>query len=262
MIAVENVYAGYTPERDVVRGVSLRARAGEVTTLLGPNGCGKSTLLKTMSRLIRPRAGAVTVDRRDVHALQAREAARTVALLPQQPMAPAGLRVAELVARGRHPHRGWFGGPSTADRAAVEAALERTDTAALADRDVAQLSGGQRQRVWLALALAQETPVLLLDEPTTYLDPAHALATLELCRELAREGRTVVMVLHDLMLAGAYSDAMVLLREGEVIASGTPREALTPEVMARAYGLRAEVWPDPRGTAPVIVPRGVAGSVD
>ncbi|KQB84964.1 ABC transporter ATP-binding protein [Corynebacterium oculi] len=258
MISVEDVYSGYQPERDIVRGVSLRAHEGKVTTLLGPNGCGKSTLLKTMSRLLTPRVGEVQVGGRNIHGLEAKEAARTVALLPQQPVAPAGLRVGELVARGRHPHRGWIGGPSAADRAAVEAALERTDTAELADRDVAELSGGQRQRVWLALALAQETPVLLLDEPTTYLDPAHALATLHLCRELAREGRTVVMVLHDLMLAGAYSDQMVIMREGQVLASGTPTEALTPETMERAYGLRAEVWPDPQGNAPVIVPRGVS----
>ena len=257
MIEAREIYSGYTPECDIVRGVNITARQGQVTTLMGPNGCGKSTLLKTMSRLLSPRKGSVTVDGTDVHGLEPKEAARTVALLPQHPMAPPGLRVGELVARGRHPHRGWLGGNSAADRSAIEAALERTDTAALVDREVAELSGGQRQRVWLALALAQETPVLLLDEPTTYLDPAHTLSTLALCRDLARDGRTVVMVLHDLMLAGEYSDEMVVMREGQVIAQGAPNEALTSEVLARAYGLNAEVWPNPQGNAPVIVPRGI-----
>ena len=255
MIEVHNVHAGYGDGPDVVAGVSLTAEAGSVTTLIGPNGCGKSTLLKTMTHLLAPRSGRVCVDGRDLHSLSAKEAARTVALLPQHPVAPAGLTVGELVTRGRHPYRRFGRGAEGARE--IEAALERTGVAEYVSRDIAELSGGQRQRVWLAMALAQSTPVLLLDEPTTYLDPAHAVSVLELARELARDGLTVVMVLHDLMLAGAYSDHMVVMRGGCVMARGVPEEAITRDSLARAYGLDAEVWDDPRGTAPIVVPRGV-----
>ncbi len=255
MIEVHNIHAGHGAGPDVVDGVSLTAEPGSVTTLIGPNGCGKSTLLKTMTHLLTPRSGRVCVDGRDLHSLSAKEAARTVALLPQHPAAPAGLTVGELVSRGRHPYRR-FGRGAEGTRE-IEAALERTGVAEFVSRDIAELSGGQRQRVWLAMALAQSTPVLLLDEPTTYLDPAHAVSVLELARELARDGLTVVMVLHDLMLAGAYSDHMVVMRDGRVMARGIPREAITRDSLAQAYGLDAEVWDDPRGTAPIVVPRGV-----
>ncbi len=256
VLTVDGVRAGYGTGPDVVGPVTLTARPGEVTTLLGPNGCGKSTLLKTMSRQLAPRAGEVRAGDTPVHTLAPRRAARTIALLPQNPVAPDGLTVGELVARGRHPHRPWWRGESAADAAAVDAALAETSTAALVDRDLATLSGGQRQRVWLAMVLAQDTPVVLLDEPTTYLDPAHAVEMLELVRALARRGRTVVMVLHDLMLAGAYSDRIVVLGEGRILSEGGPREALTEETLARAYRLRADVLDDPHGTVPVIVPRG------
>ncbi len=209
-----------------------------------------------MSRLLPPRSGRVLVDGTEIHRLSARDAARTVALLPQNPVAPEGLTVGELVARGRHPHRVWWRGETREDAAAVDAALEETGTAGLVDRDLATLSGGQRQRVWLGMVLAQDSPVLLLDEPTTYLDPAHAVEMLELVRSLARSGRTVVMVLHDLMLAGAHSDRIVVLGSGRILADGTPRESLTEPTLAEAYRLRADVLDDPRGTVPIIVPRG------
>src|SRR5699024_9362581 len=205
-VTVHEVRAGYDSAPDVVGPVSLAVRPGETTTLIGPNGCGKSTLLKTMCRQLRPRLGSVHIETTNIHRLSTREAARTVAVLPQHPSAPANLTVGELVARGRHPHRPWWRGLSGQDTAAIDAALAETDTTALVDSEMVTLSGGQQQRVWLAMVLAQDTPVVLLDEPTTYLDPAHAVETLELVRELARRGRTVVMVLHDLMLAGAYSD--------------------------------------------------------
>lgn len=256
-ITASGIVAGYGAGPDVVRGISLTARAGRVTTLLGPNGCGKSTLLRTMSRLLVPRSGRVEVGGADVHRLSARDSARRVAVLPQHPVAPAGLTVGELVARGRHPHRPRWRGASALDRAAVAEALERTGTAALADCDVSRLSGGQRQRAWLAMAVAQDTPVLLLDEPTTYLDPAHAIEMLELVRGLAADGRTVVMVLHDLALAAAYSDDVAVLKDGVVLAAGGPRDSITPVLLADAYGLRADVLDDPAGgPAPLIVARG------
>lgn len=181
-ITARGIVAGYGDGPDIVRGTSLTAEAGRVTTLLGPNGCGKSTLLCTMSRLLAPRSGSVEVGGVDVHSLSARDSARRVAVLPQHPMAPEGLTVGELVARGRHPHRPRWRGSSAHDREVVGRALERTGTSALVDRDLAALSGGQRQRAWLAMAVAQDTPVLLLDEPTTYLDPAHAIEMLDLVR--------------------------------------------------------------------------------
>ncbi|AKK12018.1 ABC transporter ATP-binding protein [Corynebacterium uterequi] len=255
-LRAEGVHSGYGDDADILAGVDFAARAGEVTTLIGPNGCGKSTLLKTMSKLLTPRRGRVVVGDVDLHTLSPRDAATYVAMLPQHPTAPDGLLVGELVARGRHPHQGRFRGLSHADREAIAQASEATDVTDLFDRDVYSLSGGQRQRVWLAMTLAQDTPVLLLDEPTTFLDPAHAIEMLELARAQARAGKAVVMVLHDLMLAGQYSDTMVVMKGGEIIARGTPRKTLTPEVLADAYGLRAEAWEDPRGQAPVIVPRG------
>jgi len=256
VLSLEGVHAGYEPSRDVVGPVSLNARPGETTTLIGPNGCGKSTLLKTMCRQLRPRVGTVRVDTTEIHRLSARQAARTVAVLPQHPTAPGNLTVGELVSRGRHPHRPWWRGLSTTDTARIEGALAETATTPLTDREITTLSGGQQQRVWLAMVLAQDTPVVLLDEPSTYLDPAHAVETLELVRELTRRGRTVVMVLHDLMLAGSYSDRIVVLDQGQILADGTPREALTEENLARTYRLRADVLDDPHGAAPVIVPRG------
>ena len=255
MLRADGIRAGYGSGADILHDVTVVAEQGQVTTLVGPNGCGKSTLLKTMSRLLPPRAGSVHIGELDVHSLAPRRAASVVALLPQQPTAPDGLLVGELVARGRHPHQGLFRPPSTQDRRAVEQACEETGIGALLNRDVSELSGGQRQRVWLAMTLAQDTPVLLLDEPTSFLDPAHAVAMLDLARRQARAGKAVVMVLHDLNLAGQFSDAVVVMKDGRIIARGTPREALTEPVLAQAFGLRADVWEDPVTHAPLIVPR-------
>lgn len=255
-VVIDGLRSGYAKGPDIVRGVSLTARPGEVTTLLGPNGCGKSTLLRSVSRLLAPRAGSVTVGGEDVFALSPRAAALRIALQPQSPIAPEGLSVGELISRGRFPHRERWRGESDHDRAAVHAAAEAAELLDLLDRDVAALSGGQRQRAWFAMALAQETPVLLLDEPTTFLDPAHALEMLELVRRVAREGRTVVMVLHDLALAGRYSDRIVMLCEGEVRGDGTAREVLTSAVLENVYGLRADILDDPASEVPIIVPRG------
>lgn len=260
-VEAEGLVAGYDGTT-VVHGVSLTALPGRVTTLLGPNGCGKSTLLKAMSRVIPAAHGSVRVGGQSIHGMAPRAAARLVSLLPQQPSCPDGLTVGELVSRGRHPHTGMFSRESSADRAAIGRALEVTRTAGLVERPVNQLSGGQRQRVWMAMVLAQDTPVVLLDEPTTFLDPAHALEILELARGLADAGRTVVMVLHDLTSAAAVSDHIVVLKEGRVYAEGNPQETITPEVLAAVYNLQADVWADPTGGGPVVVPRAVVRGGD
>lgn len=260
IVRVDHVTVGYADGPNIVKDVSFSAKPGQVTTLLGPNGCGKSTLLKTLSRLLTPAQGRVHVGDEEIHAMNVREAAQRVALLPQHPLCPPGLTVAELVERGRHPYRKalWGGaGVASKDKKIIWEAMEKTATDHLAARDVAELSGGQRQRVWMAMVLAQDTPVVLLDEPTTYLDPAHAMEILGIVRELAQHGKTVVTVLHDLGLAGLFSDTMIVLKDGRKLAEGSPREALTEEVLRDAYGLRAEVWEDPRGHSPIIVPRGV-----
>lgn len=257
-VTVTNLRSGYAAGPDVFAGVNLTARPGEVTTLLGPNGCGKSTLLRSISRLLEPREGDVKVDGSSVYGLRPKESAQLVALQPQTPIAPDGLTVGELVARGRYPHRARWRGESAHDREVIDAAVKDAELTEFVDRDVASLSGGQRQRAWFAMALAQETPVLLLDEPTTYLDPAHAIDMLNLVKKVARDGRTVVMVLHDLMLAGMFSDRMVMMRDGVVICDGNPAEVLTPANLESVYGLDAEIIDDAQGGYPIIVPRGSA----
>ena len=253
-LQVESVTVGYggTP---VVLDLDLAVPDGAVTTIVGPNGCGKSTLLRTMARLLTPTAGRVLLDGEPVHAVATREVARRLALLPQGPVAPDGLLVRDLVGRGRHPHQRWFRQWSPEDERAVEAALELTDTADLRDRPLDRLSGGQRQRAWLAMTLAQDTDLLLLDEPTTYLDLAHQVEVLDLVTRLNRErGRTVVMVLHDLNLAARCSDHLVVMKDGVIAAEGGPHAVLTPDLLADAFGLDADVLPDPRTGLPIVVP--------
>ena len=250
----ENLTVGYGDE-PVVHDLTLAVRDGRVTTIIGPNGCGKSTLLRAMARLLRPSSGSVLLDGRPVHRVHTREVARRMALLPQSPVAPEGLLVRDLVGRGRHPHQRWFSQWSPEDERIVELALELTDTAGLRDRPLDQLSGGQRQRAWIAMTLAQETELLLLDEPTTYLDLAHQVEVLDLVARLNRErDRTVVMVLHDLNLAARYSDVIVVMNDGAVVAEGTPGEVFTPELLAETFGLDAAVLPDPRTGLPIVVP--------
>jgi iron complex transport system ATP-binding protein len=241
----------------VVHDLDLTVPDGAITAIVGANACGKSTLLRGLARIMRPRGGAVTLDGADIHRLPTREVARIVGLLPQSPTAPDGIRVADLVARGRHPHQGVLRRPSPADDAAVAAALDATGTAALADRPVDALSGGQRQRVWIAMALAQDPDVLLLDEPTSFLDVAHQVDVLDLLAGLNRErGTTVVMVLHDLNLAARYSDHMVAMAAGRIVTRGSPAEVVTPETIREAFGLEARVVPDPVCGTPMMVPVG------
>ena len=239
----------------VFEGLDLRIETGEVTTLIGANGCGKSTLLKAFGRLLTPTAGTVELDGRGVRSIPTREVARRLAILPQKPLTPSATTVRDLVSRGRHPHQSLLNPWTPADTIAVDEALAATGLETLADRDTASLSGGQLQRAWIALVLAQRAPTILLDEPTTFLDLSHQLDVLRLVRSINRErGATVVMVLHDLTLAGRYSDRLVVVGGGRVIADGTPWEVLTPAVLREAFDLDAIVIPDPSSGSPLIVP--------
>ncbi|GAA4110866.1 ABC transporter ATP-binding protein [Nocardioides fonticola] len=255
-LRARGVHLGYG-EHTVVDGVDLDVPTGRVTVIVGANGSGKSTLLRGLGRLMRPTRGSVELDGVDLYRRPPREVARVLGLLPQHPIAPEGITVAALVARGRHPHRGAFRRWDSTDADAVATALARTDLAELADRRVEELSGGQRQRVWVAMALAQEPELLLLDEPTTYLDLAHQVDLLDLLAELnAERGTTVVMVLHELALAARYADHLVVLHRGRVLRAGPPGEVLDAACLAEAFGLEARVLEDPVSGTPLVVPIG------
>lgn len=252
-LRIEGLSAGYA-KQPVLRELSLELAVGQVIAIVGANGCGKSTLLRCLARLHAVTAGRVMLDGDDLATLKPEVLARRVGFLPQFPQAPAGLPVAALVAFGRHPHRRLLNRWSAADEAAVQDALRRTDLLAFATRSIDELSGGQRQRVWLAMVLAQATPLLLLDEPTSMLDPGHQEGLLGLIRSLADDGRTVVMVLHDLSCAARHADQLVALHQGRVLASGPPREVLTAELVHTLYGIDAHILHAPDDGAPVIVP--------
>ncbi|MCV7564418.1 ABC transporter ATP-binding protein [Micrococcus aloeverae] len=261
-IRLRGLTLGYGPASapPIVEDLDLDVPAGRVTAIIGANGCGKSTLLRGLTRQLAPRAGSIEVLGRGAARVSARDYARTVALLPQHPVAPEGMTVAQLVARGRHPHRGLLGGRAAGDDAAIASALERTDLVELAEREAGTLSGGQRQRAWLALVLAQQTPVVLLDEPTSYLDLSHQVEVLDLVRALPDPrggGRaTVIAVLHELNLAARSADHIVAMAAGRVVAQGTPVEVIVPEVLAEVFGLDADVVADPLLGHPVVLPRG------
>ncbi|MGC5333181.1 ABC transporter ATP-binding protein [Micromonospora sp. DT62] len=250
--------------RTIAQDLSVAVPDRSFTVIIGPNACGKSTLLRALSRLLKPAAGAVLLDGEDIHRQPARSVARTLGLLPQTSVAPDGIGVAELVARGRYPHQGLLRQWSREDERVVTESMAATGVADLADRAVDELSGGQRQRVWIAMALAQQTPLLLLDEPTTYLDIAHQIEILDLCARLHEEqGRTLVAVLHDLNHAARYATHLIAMREGEVVAAGAPREVVTAELVEEVFGLPCRVIDDPETGTPLVVPaarRRVAAS--
>ncbi|KQS58576.1 cobalamin/Fe3+-siderophore ABC transporter ATP-binding protein [Geodermatophilus sp. Leaf369] len=253
-LAAEQVRLAYG-ENVVVDSLDLDLVDGSFTAIVGPNGCGKSTLLRALGRLLRPTSGQVVLDGKPIAKTPTRDVARVLGLLPQTPIAPEGLTVADLVARGRHPHQSWLRQWSRDDEAVVAEALRWTDMLDLADRPVDALSGGQRQRAWISMALAQGTDLLLLDEPTTYLDLSHQIDVLELVARLhAERGRTVAVVLHDLNLAARYAQRLVAMKDGVLVASGTPAEVLTEQLLDEVFDLEARVIEDPVSGTPMVVP--------
>ena len=242
-------------DRVIVDGLSLSIPAEEITIIVGANACGKSTLLRGLARLLKPRHGSVLLDGEDIHHMPTREVATRLGILPQQPVAPEGISVADLVARGRHPHQRWFRQWSTTDEDAVASALAATELSDIADRSVDELSGGQRQRVWIALALAQGTGLMLLDEPTTFLDLAHQVEVLDLLADLnRREQRTIVIVLHDLNLACRYAHHLVAMKDGAIVSEGRPAEVITVDTVRAVFGLECQVIDDPLTGTPMVLP--------
>lgn len=243
-------------ERTISQGLTIAIPDASFTVIVGPNACGKSTLLRALSRLLKPAKGQVILDGQSIATLPPKETARRLGLLPQSSVAPDGITVADLVARGRYPHQSFLRQWSEADEQAVVQAMEATQISALADRQVGELSGGQRQRVWIALVLAQETPILLLDEPTTFLDIAHQIELLDLLAELNRQGRTIVAVLHDLNHACRYASHMIAMRDGAVVAEGKPEEIVSEQLIDTVFGLKSMIIADPVSGTPLIVPTG------
>ena len=255
-LVAERLRLGYG-DRIVIPELDLVVPPGAVTAIVGANACGKSTLLRSMSRLLTPRAGQVVLDGTSVHRMPAKQLARTLGLLPQSPIAPDGITVSDLVGRGRHPHQGIFSRWSAADDIAVAEALEATSTVDLADRSVDELSGGQRQREWIAMALAQRTDLLLLDEPTTFLDVSHQVEVLDLLTDLNRtRGTTIVMVLHDLNLAARYADHLIAMGDGRIHAVGSPADVLSEATVRAVFGLDCRVIADPVSGRPLMLPIG------
>lgn len=238
----------------IIDDLSVDIPTGEFTVIVGPNGCGKSTLLRSLARVLTPDAGTVLLDGKTLTQYRPKDLARTIALLPQTSIAPDAITVAELVARGRFPHQTPFAQWSEEDERAVAAAMHATAVTDLSTRFVDELSGGQRQRVWMAMTLAQQTDIILLDEPTTFLDISHQLELLTLFTRLHREGRTVVAVLHDLNHAARYATHLIVMRAGEIVAEGAPSDVVTAALVADVFNVSAIIIPDPEAGTPMIVP--------
>ncbi len=255
-LVANGVTLGYG-ERLVCKALTVEVPPGRITAIVGANACGKSTLLRALARLIKPQAGTVLLDGYDIHTLATKEVARRLGLLPQTPIAPFGISVVDLVSRGRYPYQRLVRQWTQTDEAAVAFAMQATNIVGLATRPVDELSGGQRQRVWIAMALAQETALLLLDEPTTFLDLAHQIDVLDLLVDLNQlHGRTVVMVVHDLNHAARYADHMIAIRDGTVHAQGPPADVLTTELVTEILGIASQVVADPVSLTPMVIPIG------
>ncbi|KAF4407356.1 ABC transporter ATP-binding protein [Streptomyces lycii] len=253
-LAAEAVTLAYD-QRVIAENLTVSVPDNSFTVVVGPNACGKSTLLRALSRMLRPAAGAVLLDGRSISSRPAKQVARTLGLLPQSSVAPDGITVADLVGRGRYPHQGLLRQWSETDERVVRESMAATGVAELADRYVDELSGGQRQRVWIAMAIAQQTPLLLLDEPTTYLDIQHQIDVLDLCAGLHEEqGRTLVAVLHDLNHAARYATHLIAMRDGAVVAEGPPGEIVTAELVEQVFGMPCQVIDDPETGTPLVVP--------
>jgi len=255
-LVAEDVTLAYG-DRTVVEHLDLTLAPGRITAIVGANGCGKSTLLRALARLLAPREGRVVLDGKALTTLHPKAVARVLGLLPQSPIAPEGILVADLVGRGRNPHQKLLASWNKEDYKAVADALEATGIADLAERPVDELSGGQRQRVWIAMALAQDPDILLLDEPTTFLDVTHQIEVLDLLHDLnIRRGTTIAMVLHDLNLAARYADELVAVHEGKVFAKGAPSDVVTEALVEAVFGLDSTVIPDPVSGTPLVIPIG------
>ncbi|MFG1623859.1 ABC transporter ATP-binding protein [Kribbella sp. NPDC049227] len=255
-LAADGLAVGYD-QREIIHDLSVRIPTGKITVIVGANACGKSTLLKTLARLLKPSRGSVLLDGKSIQSIPTREVATKLGLLPQSPTAPEGITVADLVGRGRYPRTRWIRQWSKADDEAVAAAMTSTDVLEIADRPIDELSGGQRQRVWIAMALAQETDILLLDEPTTFLDLTHQFEVLDLLVDLNKqEDRTIVLVLHDLNQACRFGDHLIAMKDGAIVAEGNPREVITEEVVRDVFGLGVKIVPDPVAGTPMVVPIG------
>jgi iron complex transport system ATP-binding protein len=252
-LATENLTLAYD-RREVIRDLDVEIPDRSFTVIIGANGCGKSTLLRALARVLKPARGTVLLDGKAIGDYPSRQVARLIGLLPQSPITPDGITVAELVSRGRFPHQGALRRESADDRAVIERCLTETGLADLRERPVAELSGGQRQRAWIAMALAQDTELLLLDEPTTFLDLAHQIEVLDLCARLHEAGRTVVAVLHDLNQAARYASHLIALRDGQVIAAGPPARVITADLVEQAFGLHARIIEDPESGTPLVIP--------
>ncbi|UJP09293.1 ABC transporter ATP-binding protein [Microbacterium sp. KUDC0406] len=253
-LRTEQLSAGYGG-RGVLEGLDVSIPDGELTVIVGPNACGKSTLLRSLSRLLAPRSGAVLLDGEDIWRLPTKQVARRLGLLPQSPLAPEGITVADLVGRGRYPYQSVLSSWSHDDESAVESAMAATGITDLAERHVDELSGGQRQRVWIAMVLAQQTDILLLDEPTTFLDIGHQVEVLDLVTGLRDAGRTVVAVLHDINQAARYASHLVAMKQGRIVAEGAPSAIIDEQLLADLFGLRSKILIDPDTGTPVVLPR-------
>ena len=256
ILTADHIDAGYN-HKTIVSNVSVTIPQNKISVILGANGCGKSTLLKTFARLLPAQGGHILLDGKQISEIPSRQLAKTLGLLPQSPVVPEGILVMDLVSRGRFPYRQFLKSMTKEDFAAVEEAMEIMGITELADRAVDELSGGQRQRVWIALALAQQTDILLLDEPTTFLDIAYQIEILDMLTDLNRKYKTTIaMVLHDINLSARYADYLFAMKKGKLVAEGTPDEIITPELMQEVYGLACDVITDPVSKSPMILPKG------
>jgi len=256
VLRAERIFAGYE-QRTIVKDVSLEIPSNQISVIIGSNGCGKSTLLKTLARLIKLTAGTITLDGKPLGKYPSKQLAKIIGLLPQSPIVPEGITVADLVGRGRFPHQPLFGGWSKKDYEAVAEAMEVMNITELANEPIDELSGGQRQRVWIAMALAQQTDILFLDEPTTFLDVTYQVEILDLLTDLNRKyGTTIVMVLHDINLSARYADYLFAMREGQLVAEGKPSDVITSSMIKQVFDLDCTVIQDPVSFSPSIVPIG------
>ncbi|MBU5674016.1 ABC transporter ATP-binding protein [Paenibacillus brevis] len=256
LFQAEQLVAGYD-HKTVIHGIDLVIPSNKISVIIGANGCGKSTLLKTLARLIKPISGQVTVDGKPISKIPPKKLARVIGMLPQSPIVPEGISVADLVGRGRFPHQSMFSGWSRKDYEAVAEAMEIMNITEFANHDIDELSGGQRQRVWIAMALAQQTDILFLDEPTTFLDITYQVEILDLLTDLNRKhGTTIMMVLHDINLSARYADHIFAMHEGKLVTEGTPSEVITSTMVKDIFGLNCTVIQDPLCGSPMVVPRG------